>query len=223
MKVSNIHKNYDNKQLITSEPAERQHTQEYHNAGHALWYLSTIVHSLTNGKPEWSDGEKTERIIAHLSHLREFISDEDGHFKSIITHLLEALKTALPNKSSQWVHFIYTNWNLIREFAKRYGGHDKCFSQDSYKKIGDLVCRKHWPEEQSSKLLTDIESIFRAWFNNRMTVILMLMQHSRLRDSRTMMKIEFFLNDIEHHFVDSHAPKHLWDAFRYLLISADRV
>lgn len=59
-------------------------------------------------------------------------------------------------------------------------------------------------------------ALFRAWFNNRMTVLLILIHHIQQRDPRMILKIDFFLTDIEHHFVDSHAGKPYRYAFSYL-------
>ncbi len=62
----------------------------------------------------------------------------------------------------------------------------------------------------------ETEALFRAWFNNRMTVLLILIHHIRQRDPRMILKIDFFLTDIEHHFVDSHAGEPYRYAFSYL-------
>ena len=68
------------------------------------------------------------------------------------------------------------------------------------------------PSERSR----DYNGLFRGWFNNHMTIVLMALQSPRLRTSETAFRIRFFLEDIEHHFVDSHAPKSTRDSFRYL-------
>lgn len=62
----------------------------------------------------------------------------------------------------------------------------------------------------------DIETLFEAWFNNRMTVILMAIQCPRSKNPESAAKTRFFLEDIEHHYVDPHAPKAVRNAFRYL-------
>ena len=62
----------------------------------------------------------------------------------------------------------------------------------------------------------DYNGLFRGWFNNHMTIVLLALQNPRLRTSETIYRIRFFLQDIEHHFVDSHAPKSTRDSFRYL-------
>lgn len=62
----------------------------------------------------------------------------------------------------------------------------------------------------------DYSGLFRGWFNNRMTVVLMVLQNPSFRPPQTMQRIEFFLEEVEHHFVDAYAPKSIRNAFRYL-------
>ena len=75
---------------------------------------------------------------------------------------------------------------------------------------------KHSIEEQARPLDRSVESLFRGWFNNRMYVVLMSFQHIKARDPQTILGIQIFLRDIEHHFIPSHRPKSLVHAFRYL-------
>lgn len=60
------------------------------------------------------------------------------------------------------------------------------------------------------------KEFFSGWFNNRMAIILMAIQHLKRKDAQAILRIEFFLEDVEHHFTDSHAPKWVRNAFRYL-------
>jgi len=57
---------------------------------------------------------------------------------------------------------------------------------------------------------------FKGWFNNRMMVILMLMQDIRRRESRSMLRAEFFLEDVEHHFVKPSSGREIRNAFRWM-------
>lgn len=57
---------------------------------------------------------------------------------------------------------------------------------------------------------------FHGWFNNRMCLLLMMIENVKPRDLRSIFKLEFFLDDIEHHFVPTHSPRYVWGAFRYL-------
>ena len=55
-----------------------------------------------------------------------------------------------------------------------------------------------------------------CWFNNHMTVILMAIQYIHGREAPTIAGIEFFLHDIEHHFIRIEAGQAVRHAFRYL-------
>ncbi|HOW87082.1 MAG TPA: hypothetical protein PKV84_00310 [Candidatus Omnitrophota bacterium] len=61
-----------------------------------------------------------------------------------------------------------------------------------------------------------LDNVVRAWFNNKMMLLLMKMQYIQPRDSFGMMKSAFFLDEIEHHFIATTAPKSTRNAFRYL-------
>ena len=100
-----------------SDPAF--HTmQEHHNANHALWYLTMIVHAITHDKPHQNTEQKTERVLAHLSHLREFIQDPSVKHRLMIDRIFDSLVSETPKTNSQWTHIIYVNWNLIQNFAE---------------------------------------------------------------------------------------------------------
>lgn len=57
---------------------------------------------------------------------------------------------------------------------------------------------------------------FLAWFQDGVRVIRKTVENPTFRDSRLLAEMEFFLGQIEHHFVGSGAPQRIWDAFRYL-------
>jgi len=57
---------------------------------------------------------------------------------------------------------------------------------------------------------------FVGWFNNRMMVILMLIQDIRPRESRSMLRAEFFLEEIERHFISPSADRTARNAFRWM-------
>ena len=61
-----------------------------------------------------------------------------------------------------------------------------------------------------------IEGLFWGWFNNHMAMILLAIECRRIRETRSMIRIELFLNDIEHHFIESDVPKQVRDAFRWI-------
>ena len=60
------------------------------------------------------------------------------------------------------------------------------------------------------------ENLFRGWFNNHMTILLFMVQQPKPRKARTMLRIEFFIEDVEHHYIGCHGGKSVHDAFRYL-------
>lgn len=62
----------------------------------------------------------------------------------------------------------------------------------------------------------DTRSLFMGWFNNHMAVILMLIQRPGTRPVRVMMKIDFFLEDLEHHYIGSNATHDIHRSLGYL-------
>lgn len=65
-------------------------------------------------------------------------------------------------------------------------------------------------------LCYNLDEVVRAWFNNKMMILLMRMQYIRAQDALGMEKSVFFLDEIEHHFISPSAPKPIRNAFRYL-------
>jgi hypothetical protein len=60
------------------------------------------------------------------------------------------------------------------------------------------------------------DDVVRAWVNNKMAILLMRMQYVKTCDPEAMRKTAFFLEEIEHHFISTDAPKLTRNAFRYL-------
>ena len=57
---------------------------------------------------------------------------------------------------------------------------------------------------------------YQAWVNNKVQVLTLTIQRDQIRDAHSLLKHEFFLEEIEHHFIDSHAGRRVWRAFDYL-------
>lgn len=127
-----------------ADTPEGEWMREHHNASHALWYFSMVIYSIIHGKASQNTLHKTERILAHLSHLREFISEKDVQGKKIVNSIFDVLLSEKPANHARWTHFIYAYWNLIWNFAERYGHHDKCFPAQDYKRICDVVHKRHY-------------------------------------------------------------------------------
>jgi len=60
------------------------------------------------------------------------------------------------------------------------------------------------------------DGLFWGWFNNQMALLLMLIQCVRPRMPKLLLKIEFFLRDVEHHYLPPKAGASVRGAFRYL-------
>jgi len=77
---------------------------------------------------------------------------------------------------------------------------------------------KHKREVYVEPLAGDrLEELFRAYFNNRMMVLLMMIEHPEI--SRQVLSIErqrFFLDDLYHHFLPSGCPSKYRRAFEWL-------
>ena len=131
-------------EFIKEWQEEGHSVQEYHNANHALWYLTMIVHAITHNRPRQNTRQKTERVLAHLSYLREFVQDPNLKHRRTIERIFDALLGENPRDHSQWTHFIYVHWNLIQSFAERYGHREKCFPDSEYQKIADVVHHRHY-------------------------------------------------------------------------------
>lgn len=63
----------------------------------------------------------------------------------------------------------------------------------------------------------ELEEVFIAYFNNRMMVLLMLIEHPEIsRDVLSVQRQRFFLEDLYHHFLPSHCPSKYRKAFEWL-------
>lgn len=123
---------------------DKRMIQEQHNSGHALWFLAMSAYSVIRGKRGWLERSKTERIIIHLYCLSEFIPNEDIKFRVTTRRLIHVLEQKFPRKGSEWAIFFRDYWHLIRQFAERYGDHDKCFPLAYYPMIEDRTRGLHY-------------------------------------------------------------------------------
>lgn len=62
----------------------------------------------------------------------------------------------------------------------------------------------------------EIREFFLSWFNNNMCIFLMLIQRVTEREPKTMMRMEFFLYEIEHHYLKANVTKDVSVAFHWL-------
>ena len=141
--------------------------QESHNSSHALYYFSLTIQSLSLGIDKCCKSEKADRIIEHLSCLREFIPQDDNNLFEAIKLLIDELKKASLNSSVEWAKFICRNWNLILILLKRYKHDDKYFTDTSYQKMKDVATgrrylRLWWWKPKLEKALRNIEKIVRG-------------------------------------------------------------
>ena len=83
-------------------------------------------------------------------------------------------------------------------------------------RFGVGIVTRTTPGPCESLQSSHIEELFRGWFNNHMTVILMAIEHVRPKETLVKIKMNLFLADIEHHYIRSNAPQGLRRAFRYL-------
>lgn len=68
-----------------------------------------------------------------------------------------------------------------------------------------------------------LEELFRAYFNNRMMILLMMIEHPEIsREVLSVDRQKFFLNDLYHHFLPSHCPSRYRRAFEWLFGFLDR-
>ena len=72
---------------------------------------------------------------------------------------------------------------------------------------------KMWKREDE---VNRYEVGFRSWFNNRMFVVLMMIQRVRRKDAKVIAGAVQFLHDLEHHYFSSNQSKNLRNALEYL-------
>lgn len=85
----------------------------------------------------------------------------------------------------------------------------------------DPLSEQSTPSEASEAPALEVsrEGQFQAYVNNRMNILVMWVQHMKLREINTAKQhLEFFLYDMEHHFVDPYAGREIRNAFRWLKV-----
>lgn len=138
---------------------EKQEQQEYHNSGHALWFLLMAAYGVVENQQAKLGADKTNRILAHLTCLREFIPEEKARLRAITKELCEAILAEFPDSRMKWLHFLDEHWFLIQSFAEYYKrenerrheasgeqynkGYDQ-FSEALYQKIHDVHLSRHY-------------------------------------------------------------------------------
>ena len=60
------------------------------------------------------------------------------------------------------------------------------------------------------------EGLFKGWLNNRMAILIMLVECRKLRDPKRVLRINFFLEDLRHHYMPSNIEDSVQEAFDYL-------
>lgn len=107
------------------------------------------------------------------------------------------------NEEEGWVVFVCNNIYKIISSASRLA---------LFQSEGSLTKKR-------ALLEIDREGQFAAYVNNRMNILIMWIQHrSKLVSGDIKQHLQYFLHDMEHHFVDPHVDKNLRDAFRWLRI-----
>ncbi|MDD5218116.1 MAG: hypothetical protein PHN49_07490 [Candidatus Omnitrophica bacterium] len=125
--------------------AEMRTMQESHNANHALYYLSLVLHSIIHPmKRDWSSQSKAQRIIAHLSCLYEFMSEEDCVLKIAVKSVMDRLSQEPLDCAELWARFLYEHWNALEVISGKYSLDHACFCHDQYQKLEDIIYRRHY-------------------------------------------------------------------------------
>jgi len=110
--------------------------QELHNASHAAWILYMNCFDIIREKSHRITARRTNRIIAHLSCLREFVCEEkNARYLMVLNRLIKTLKKRFPRDYFSWARFIVEHWPLIRAFAGRYGYDTQCLSEAYYEEV----------------------------------------------------------------------------------------
>jgi|GEM_PF-2096508 len=133
----------------SEDPDERRTGQEFHNARHALWFLSMSVYGVIRNSATHVNPEKKDKILAHLTCLREFLLPEQLRLKVISKQLSDAILAEAPRNRMEWAHFLHRHWFLLRSFASYYEKSGNCFSMTDYGKVSDVLgkrqyCRPWW-------------------------------------------------------------------------------
>lgn len=129
---------------LRAPDCDGRRNQEMHNASHATWILSMVLSDIVDLRAERNTAKRTNRVLAHLSCLREFILDEHLRFYALINKLIKSLKKDFPDDDLTWTEFVVKHWVMIRAFAAHYGNDEKCFPQERYGQICDLYFKRHY-------------------------------------------------------------------------------
>lgn len=111
-----------------------------------------------------------------------------------------------PSSTSQRV------WNAFR-YLRHYFNVYPCVTARHSKNAIAMLDRLHQSRNWKAK---DAGKEVSAWFNNRMCVTLMAIENPRFRDHQSMMRIQFFLREIQCCFIKTGDSRHFRNAFRYL-------
>ncbi|HNV86707.1 MAG TPA: hypothetical protein PKL97_07065 [Candidatus Omnitrophota bacterium] len=80
---------------------------------------------------------------------------------------------------------------------------------EGFENLENIEIKKSIPAD------TKWQRLFDGWFNNHMMILLMAIQMPGKMAAEMRGNVGFFLDDLEHHYVDSRAGKNVWDAFRW--------
>lgn len=128
----------------SEDPDERRTGQEFHNARHALWFLSMSVYGVVRNSATHVNPEKKDKILAHLTCLGEFLLPEQHRVKVIVKQLSDAILSEAPTHRMEWAHFLHRHWFLIRSFASYYGKSGDCFPMTEYSKVSDVLGKRQY-------------------------------------------------------------------------------
>ncbi|MBI2166762.1 MAG: hypothetical protein HYU34_00800 [Candidatus Omnitrophica bacterium] len=77
--------------------------------------------------------------------------------------------------------------------------------------------REVWERPGGRLAERELADLFRAYFNNRMMVLLMMIEHPEIsREVLSLERQKFFLNDLYHHFLPSRCASKYRRAFEWL-------
>jgi len=114
-------------------------------------------------------------------------------------------------------HFVVSSasqriWDVFR-YLRHYFKTSVFVRKEHVKKAIEIVVRL---EQAASKETLVAGSDVRAWYNNRMWVVLRAIESPKFKETESMMEIEFFLEALENYFIGQVASRHFKNAFRYL-------
>ena len=62
----------------------------------------------------------------------------------------------------------------------------------------------------------EIENRYKAWVNNKIMILSLIISTDKVRNQDVLLRNEFFLEELEHHFMGIDVDKSVWRAFSYL-------